>query len=231
MNHYGIAQWVDLARGLAPENEQVAMQEHLATGCTHCKQIVEFCDRLARICAGMATRAPDFVVRRAREIWQGRLPDRPRRTILIPVELVFDSFLTPAPAGLRGAWQSGWQALYRAGDCSLDIRIEPELHSSRASVIGQIFNHIQPETRLADVGVCLKSGRSVLVETRSNEHGEFQMEFQAQSRLQLCIFLDGGCKRIQVPVRRLTEDSPRRTNRLRPGRSPEKRLENPAEKD
>jgi hypothetical protein len=174
----------------------------------------------------MATRAPDFVVRRARQIWQERLPDRPRRTSLIPVELVFDSFLAPAPAGLRGAWQSGWQALYRAGDCSLDIRIEPEMHSSRASVIGQIFNHEQPETRLADVGVCLKSGRSVLVETRSNQHGEFQMEFQPQSRLQLCIFLDGGCKRIQVPVRRLTEDSPARMNRLHPGRS----RENPSEK-
>jgi len=227
MNHYGFAQWVDLARGLAPENERVAMQEHLDTGCTHCKQIVEFCDRLARICAGMATRAPDFVVRRAREICQKRLPDHPQRTILIPVELLFDSFLTPAPAGLRGAWQSGWQALYRAGDCSLDIRIEPDLHSSRASVIGQIFNHEQPETRLADVGVCLKSGGSVLVETRSNEHGEFQMEFQPQSRLHLCIFLDGGRKRIQVPVRRLTEDGSVRTSRLRPGRFQEKPLGKP----
>jgi hypothetical protein len=227
MNHYGIAQWVDLARGLAPRNEQIAMQEHLAAGCSRCAQMVEFCDRLARTCSGMATRAPDFVVRRAREICQKRLPDHPQRTIRIPVELVFDSFLAPATAGLRGAWQRGWQALYRAGNCSLDIRIEPELHSPRASVIGQIFNHVQPETQLADVGVCLKSGRSVLVATCSNEHGEFQMEFQPQSRLQLCIFLDGGCKRIQVPIRRLTEDSPRRMNRSHPGRSQEKGLGRP----
>jgi|SRR5271157_424996 len=207
MKHHGLAQWVDYARGLTPEPEGSIMREHLATGCPECRQVLTFCDKVARLCLAMApNRAPEAAVRNARAIFPIRRPDRRGWGIRIPIELVYDSFLVPAPAGMRSSWQVGWQGLYRAGDCSLDLRIEPELQSSRAAVIGQISNHTLPEIEMANIPICLRSGSLVVAETISNRFGEFQMEYEQQGRLQLCVYLDGGAKRIQVPLKKLVAD-------------------------
>ena len=102
MKHYGIAQWVDFARGVTPEQEGSTMREHLATGCPDCQQALDFYDKLARVCLALAPRrAPEAAVRNARAIFPIRRPDRPQRAIRIPVELIYDSFLVPAPAIAR----------------------------------------------------------------------------------------------------------------------------------
>ena len=86
------------------------MREHLATGCPECRQVLDFCDKLARLCLAMApNRAPEAAVRNARAIFPIRRPDRPERAVRIPIELIYDSFLVPAPAGMRASWQVGWQ--------------------------------------------------------------------------------------------------------------------------
>jgi hypothetical protein len=217
MKHYGIAQWADFVRGVTPEQDSGMMREHLATGCPECRQVLDFCHKLARVCLALAPRrAPEAAVRNARAIFPIRRPD-PRRTVRLPIELIYDSFLVPAPAGMRASWQVGWQALYRAGDCSLDLRIEPELQSSRAAVIGQISNHTVPEIEMANIPVCLRLGRLVVAETVSNRFGEFQMEYEQQGRLQLCVYLDGGARRIQVPLKRLVADKHAGRDRLNIG--------------
>src|SRR5271157_581137 len=147
MKHFGIIQWVDFTRGVVTDAEAVRMREHLASGCAECKGIAEFCNKLAEVCRTMApSRVPDAAVQQARSIFQAKLIQRPKRQFRIPIELIYDSFLVPAPAGLRASWQIGWQALYRAGECSLDLRVEPELHTCRAAIIGQVSNHALPET-------------------------------------------------------------------------------------
>lgn len=207
MKHYGIAQWVDFSRGLVPAVDGAAMQKHLADGCSECEELAEFCSKVSTICQDMATiSVPEWVTRNARSIFPARKIEAPRRAFRIPVELIYDSFLVPAPAGLRATWQVGWQALYRAGDCSLDLRVEPELHSSRAAVIGQISNHTVPGNRMEGIPVYVKSGRSVVAETRSNEFGEFQMEYEQQGRLQLCVHLENGARRFQVPLKKFATD-------------------------
>jgi hypothetical protein len=162
-------------------------------------------------------RAPEAAVRNARAIFPIRRPERPERAIRIPIELIYDSFLVPASAGMRSSWQVGWQGLYRVGDCSLDLRIEPELQSSRAAVIGQISNHTLPEIEMANIPVCLRSGSLVVAETVSNRFGEFQMEYEQQGRLQLCVYLDGGARRIQVPLKKLVADTHAGRDRLNIG--------------
>jgi hypothetical protein len=159
-------------------------------------------------------RAPDAAVRDARAIFPIRRPARPKWAVRIPIEVIYDSFLVPAPAGIRASWQVGWQALYRAGDCSLDLRIEPELRSSRATVIGQISNHTLPNTEMTGIPVCLRSGKLVVAETLGNRFGEFQMEYEQQGRLQLCVYLDGGARCIQVPLKRLVAGKPAGRDRL-----------------
>jgi hypothetical protein len=113
---------------------------------------------------------------------------------------------------LRATWQAGWQGLYRAGNCSIDLRIEPELSSSRAAVIGQITNHVLPQQEMGNLPVCLRSGKLIVAETLSNRFGEFQMEYAQQSQLRLCIHLRDS-KSIQVPLRKFISDQPVAKNR------------------
>jgi hypothetical protein len=209
MKHYGIIEWVDLARNVATGDEATLMQQHLASGCAECRQLFDFCSAVYQT-GRQATPAavPEWVVRRAKSVVPVRTAPRGRRVSFLPFELVYDSFLAPAPAGLRSSWQVGWQGLYHTADCSLDLRIEPELKSSRAAVIGQITNRTAPRLEMESIPVCLKLGKQVIAETISNRFGEFQMEYEQQGRLQLCVYLDGGTKCIQVPLRKLAADYP-----------------------
>jgi hypothetical protein len=207
MKHYGISQWVDFARGLVPESDGIAMRGHLAESCSECRELAEFCQKLSAVCVAAASHpAPEWVVRSAKALFPAHAQPEQKRSFRLPVELIYDSFLAPAPAGLRSSWQVGWQALYQAGDCSLDVRIEPELASSRAAVIGQISNHIVPTDRMEGIPVCLKAGKLVVAETRSNQFGEFQMEYEQRGRLQLCVYLENGTKCIQVPLKKFASD-------------------------
>ena len=208
MKHYGIAQWVDFARSVAPQDED-AMRSHLEGGCDECRELADFCARLTGICRDLAAASvPEWVVRNARSIFPAPLAPVRKRVLRIPVELLYDSFLVPSPVGLRATWQVGWQALYRAGDCSLDLRIEPDLHSSRAALVGQISNHAIPGERMEDIPVYVKSGRMIVAETRSNQFGEFQMEYEQQDKLSLCVELADGSRKFQVALKRLASDKP-----------------------
>jgi hypothetical protein len=215
MKHYGISQWVDFARQLVPDLDGLAMRDHLAGGCSECRELSEFCQNLSGVCMEAAAHpAPDWVVRSAKAIFPVHVQPQRKRSMRLPVELIYDSFLAPAPAGLRSTWQVGWQALYRAGDCSLDVRIEPELASSRAAVIGQISNHIVPNDKMEGIPVCLKAGKLVVAETRSNQFGEFQMEYEQQGRLELCVYLEDGSKCFQVPLKKFASDRTAGAERL-----------------
>jgi hypothetical protein len=214
MKHFVMEQWVDLSRKLVGEDERRQMQEHLASGCHGCSQLAELTQRLVNCCTNIATgQVPEATVRLARAIFPVRTPDRPKRGSRIPIELIFDSFLAPAPAGLRSTWQVGWQGLYRAGECSLDLRIEPELQSSRAAVIGQITNHVCPSRGMGDLAVSLRAGDRIVAETVSNRFGEFQLEYEQKSQVQLVICLQDA-NLIQVPLKKLRFDQPASKSRV-----------------
>jgi hypothetical protein len=208
MKHYAIDEWVDFTRGMVAGADAVQMLAHLRSGCVECSRLSEFSSKLSTTCAGLASAAvPESSLRLARAIFPVQMQDRPKRGNRLPVEMIFDSFLVPSAVGLRSTWQVGWQGLYRAGDCSVDLRIEPELKSTRAAVIGQITSHVQPAVAMGDLPVCLRAGKSVVAETRSNRFGEFQMEYDQQTQLKLCIYLRDS-KSIQVPLKKFTSDQP-----------------------
>jgi hypothetical protein len=225
MKHYAIDQWADCTRGLLADREQEQMQAHLVGGCLKCRVLWDFTTKLGYICDSIATSpVPESALRLARAIFPVQVHDRPQRGNRLPIELIFDSFLVPSPVGLRTSWQIGWQGLYRAGDCSLDLRIEPELKSFRAAVIGQISNHALPEFQMGNLPIRLRAGKVVVAETLSNRFGEFQMEYDQQSRLKLCIELRDS-KSIQVPLKRFISEQPAGNSETSSRkRAPEKQL-------
>ena len=208
MKHYAIDQWTDFSRGVLPAEDHASMQAHLAGGCAKCKSLMEFCGKVTVTAQTLSTvQVPESALRLARAIFPIRMQDRPKRGNRIPIEMIFDSFLVPATAGLRATWQVGWQGLYRAGDCSVDLRIEPELLTSRAAVIGQIANHMQPGQGMENLSISLRAGNEVVAETVSNRFGEFQMEYEQRSRLKLRIVLRDA-NSIEVPLKKFTAEPP-----------------------
>ena len=208
MKHYAIDQWVDFTRGVVAGEEAAQMLAHLRSGCANCTGLSAFTSQLSNICVGLnSAPVPESTLRLARAIFPVRMQDGPKRGNRVPIEMIFDSFLVPSAVGLRSSWQVGWQGLYRAGDCSVDLRIEPELKSSRAAVIGQISSHVQPAVEMGNLPVSLRAGKQVVAETMSNRFGEFQMEYDQQTQLKLCIFLRNA-KSIQVPLKKFTSDQP-----------------------
>ena len=208
MKHYAIDQWVDFTRGVVAGDEAGQMLAHLQSGCADCRKLSDFTSKLSNTCTGLATASvPESSIRLARAIFPVRMQERPKRGNRLPIEMIFDSFLVPSAVGLRSTWQVGWQGLYRAGDCSVDLRIEPELKTSRAAVIGQITSHVLPAVEMGNLPVCLRSGKQVVAETLSNRFGEFQMEYDQQTQLKLCIYLRDS-KSIQVPLKKFTSDQP-----------------------
>src|SRR5689334_13941436 len=142
MKHYGISEWVDFARGLVSDALNQEMRYHLSTGCDECLEVASFCEKLKTVCGELIARpAPEWLTRAAKSRFELKVTATPRRRpVRIPLELVYDSLLAPAPVGLRATCHTGWQALYRGGNCCLDLRVEPELGGRRAAVIGQISN-------------------------------------------------------------------------------------------
>ncbi len=82
-------------------------------------------------------------------------------------------------------------------------------------MIGQITNHVLPELDMGNLPVRLRSGKVVVAETLSNRFGEFQMEYEQQSRLKLCIDLQDS-KNIQVPLKKFIPDQPAAKSRTSP---------------
>jgi hypothetical protein len=69
---------------------------------------------------------------------------------------------------------------------------------------------------MSGLPVRLKSGSLVVAETRSNQFGEFQLEYEQQSRLQLCVYLHENSRYFQVPLKKFKAEKPV-VNQVNPG--------------
>ena len=105
-----------------------------------------------------------------------------------PVRLVFDSNLQPVTAGVRGSI-SARQLLYETDELYIDLRLEPqrEANRDRVCLVGQILDRTS-ETRAAQgLKVQLLQGQQAVTDTATNQHGEFQLEFDAGRDMSLSI--------------------------------------------
>src|SRR5207244_12716639 len=119
----------------------------------------------------------------------------------IPARLLYDSFREPLPAGVRTQRRLSRQALYVAGDYSLDLHWENERGSPRVALVGQIKNQKEPSKHLGDVPVLLISGKKLLARTVRNALAEFHMEYSPKTHLRL--YVPGRSRRAGAHVQLL----------------------------
>jgi hypothetical protein len=174
MQHYTLQEWVDFARGVLPPGLRSAMQRHLDSPCRQCREAAALWQTvLTRASTGVECQPPEEAVRQVKALWGLIKPSGRRPGPLRLAERIFDSALSPAPAGLRSVSTTGRQMVYRSGDCLLDLRLP--VGSRGISLVGQVLNASNPAEAYSGARVVLW-GASVLAQATSNEFGEFLLE-------------------------------------------------------
>jgi hypothetical protein len=197
MRHYRNEDWADFAREVLPVEQDTAMRRHLESGCQECRRTATLWQKVAVVASqeDFCT-PPASAVRLAKSYFVPQPESGPLASL---AELMWDSFLQPQLAGVRTLAATPRQLLYRAGDNSIDLRVETITGSSRFSIVGQILNSLDPAQGMGDVAVSLKVGAQYVAQTNTNAFGEFQVEFDGGIQVLLIVrFADQ--REVWIPV-------------------------------
>ncbi|MBS1852344.1 MAG: hypothetical protein JST79_15670 [Acidobacteria bacterium] len=185
MKHFNETQWADFARKLAPPAKQAAMQAHLQAGCPSCAAILQTWESVVALAKEERDLSPpEDAVRMVKSQFAVASALAEER-----VRLVFDSFLQPATAGVRGAF-SARQYLFETDELYIDLRLDSQ--AERMRLVGQIMERATTSPSVQDLPIHLHQGTLPLSKTRTNQFGEFQMEFEPGMGLRLSILLNEG---------------------------------------
>jgi len=210
LKHYSDAEWADFVRGLAAPPARASMEAHRSSGCRRCGRAAEAFGMVAAVARSEeAFGVPGHALRWATAVFSLRQPERVQILPRVLARLVFDSFGEPQPAGVRSLARVSRQAMYRAGDTYVDLRMESEPGTRRVSLVGQIAGSEAGRRSFGKVPVVLAAGNSILARAVSNEFGEFQMRYEPRPRLCLYVPLRGD-RGIEVPLSRLTASKAKR---------------------
>jgi anti-sigma factor RsiW len=204
VKHYDVTEWLDFVHGLVGEPKRGEMEAHLGAACNRCEATVGQLRKLIQAAVAEARYSvPEPVVHMARALYSLQRPEQVEVLPRLLAHLVFDSFREPALAGVRGQQRITRQAMYEAGDYCVDLRMEQERGAATVALVGQIVNRAAPDQKVADIPVLLMTGAEVLGRARSNEFGEFQLEYEPRQPLSLHVPVERAGKEIEVRLQDL----------------------------
>jgi hypothetical protein len=103
------------------------------------------------------------------------------------VEVLFDSFLQPVFDGARSSSPGIRQMLYRADPFQIDLQLEVQPGGRSVVVTGQLLNFTRPEIVGRNVPVMLSNLRGGVVQTVTNQYGEFRETIETSGDLELMV--------------------------------------------
>lgn len=116
------------------------------------------------------------------------------REAAAPVELLFDSSRQPAAAGIRSGPLGLRHMLYRADPYQIDLQLEVDGEHNRLIVAGQLLDISDPAVPCLNVHVMLSNLHGSVVNTATNEFGEFRGELENSGDLELSLLARGGTR-------------------------------------
>lgn len=96
-----------------------------------------------------------------------------------PARMIFDSFGSPLPAGVRSLRSSVRQFVYQHENMTIDILMETAQDSGRLLVTGQVLSSQPGDNPQAGLPVLLISGTRTMMQTTTDGFGEFNLEFES----------------------------------------------------
>jgi hypothetical protein len=168
------------------------MEEHLSGGCGRCRQTLKLLQDLEEVTGrDREYRVPAESMRLARAAFALAGPHEPAGILsTVVARLVFDSFASPAPVGVRaiqGADRQQRRALYEARDYCLDISLQQVAGSPDVTLVGQVTSRQAPGQPLAGLTVQLVSSEGRVASTVSNPLGEFCLDHLPRQDMCLCV--------------------------------------------
>jgi hypothetical protein len=113
--------------------------------------------------------------------------------------LLFDSVLSPLPAGVRSTAATARQLLYGVDNYRIDIRLEPTGKFDTATLIGQVLDTANPGSEFAQLPVVLMGRGKPLAESATSRFGEFHLEFRIEGECFLRLRLPDG-RGLELPL-------------------------------
>ena len=108
------------------------------------------------------------------------------------IQVLFDSLLHSAPPGTRSTAMSIREIVYRADPYQIDVQVEAEPERGRLVVTGQLLDLGHPQMVGLHVPVTLSNLHGAVMQTRTNQFGEFRGELENAGDLELSFLLSSG---------------------------------------
>ena len=186
MSHFAEQDWIEFTRDKVTAERCEAMQQHLDADCETCWKSLE----LWRHTLEMADREggyqpPKNAVRSVKGTFALYKPAGVGSRVREFAQLILDTFQQPVLVGVRSKSSATRQLLYKAGPFHIDVRLERLPGSSRLSLVGQVMDAADSRRGLNALPVVLRSGEQKKARTKTNQFGEFQLEFDPAAELHL----------------------------------------------
>jgi hypothetical protein len=186
MKHFTTEEWIDFVNEAVVKTRRPEMERHLEEGCPRCEKAVSLWQKVRQTAKSAADcQPPEDSVRIAKAGFTGTPEYGKRAKVPGLVEILFDSFLQPLAAGARSTESGIRQMLYRADPYQVDLHIEAKPGAKKIVVTGQLLDLRNPDLPGRDVPVIISNLRGHVVQTVTNEFGEFREEVRSSSDLEL----------------------------------------------
>ena len=156
---------------------------------------------------------PDLVVIAAKSILAAKARETEGLTRValrrLRAVLQFDSMFDLQPAGARSLplGCGSRVLLFRAGEYSVDLRLEAEPEQLNWTLVGQLSNDDNPSDEMSDLPVLVMAGKKVIGKTFSNGFGEFILPGLPRQTLHLCVPLAAVGQQIDLALNRFQDTS------------------------
>jgi len=177
--HYSMEEWINFGRKVVEPEISTEMQQHLDSGCAHCKPAAALWLHVAQAAKAEAAFQPPLGTLRS---VKAAFPSTNKEEEA-PV-LVFDNFLQHA-FGMRSTSTEARQLLYHMGRYLLDLRIQATPEGRKIIVTGQLLNYDAPQHGSPEFSIQVSNRESMLVGIIPNEFGEFRAELTNSGGLEL----------------------------------------------
>jgi hypothetical protein len=200
MKHFASEEWVDFVNKQRSPQQMESMQRHLETGCEPCSKLLNTWTLVSRTAEQeLDLQVPESAVRHVVNAFAVAAEPKRTSSIFEIPRLIFDSFWQPALAGVRSDAVGPRHLLYRAGEVSIELVLEPELPSERVHIAGQVSSTASRQPGCAEVPIVLHTRNQKVVEATTNRLGEFHLGFVPQEGLRISFGSMAG-RELTIPL-------------------------------